>query len=266
MAYISIDGVRIAYDDVGSGPPVLLLHGYPFNRSLWLEQVTALAQTCRVITLDFRGHGQSESSPGPTTMERLAQDVALLLDSLAVSKAVIGGISMGGYVTLSFYRHFRDRVSSLLLVDTRAQADTEEGKQVRANQIQTIRAEGMAPIVDAMLPKLLHPETVSKRPELVKRIREMMLRTAPEGAIAALEGMAIRSDQSDLLREVTVPTLIIAGRDDPIAPVTDSERMHHAISDSRLVVIDKAAHLSNVERVEEFNQAVTRFLDLSPGR
>jgi pimeloyl-ACP methyl ester carboxylesterase len=188
MAYVQIDDVRLAYDDVGSGPELLLVHGYPFNRSLWAEQVDALSKTFRVITPDLRGFGESEISEGVSTMNRMAQDVAHLMNALEISSAIVGGLSMGGYVVFAFYKQFATRVRGLVLADTRAQADTEEAKQVRTQQAQQILASGMAGVTDAMLPKLLTPETVSKRPEVVKRIRDMMLKTKPAGAAAALRG------------------------------------------------------------------------------
>ena len=127
------------------------------------------------------------------------------------SQAVIGGLSMGGYVALAFYKQFPSRVRALVLADTRAQADTEEAKQTRAQQAEKALAEGMAGIADAMLPKLLTPETVSKHPEIVKRVRDMMLKTKPQGAAAALRGMAERDDQTELLPKISVPTLILVG-------------------------------------------------------
>jgi 3-oxoadipate enol-lactonase len=260
MAYAQIDNVQLAYDDVGSGPELLLVHGYPFNCSLWSEQVDALSKTFRVITPDLRGFGDSDISDGTSTMNRMAQDVAGLLDALEISKAIIGGLSMGGYVVFAFYKQFASRVRGLVLADTRAQADTEEAKQVRAQQAEQILASGMAGVTDAMLPKLLTPETVSKRPEVVKRIREMMMRTKPAGAAAALRGMAAREDHTALLPQISVPTLIMVGREDPITPLQDSEKMHESIAGSRLVVIENASHVSNLEQSAVFNAELASFL------
>ena len=258
MRTIHIDEVEIAYNDVGSGGAVVLLHGYPFNRTLWADQVEVLRKSHRVITPDLRGHG--DSAVGPASMKRLASDVAAILDSLGIERATIGGLSMGGYVTLAFLRQFPERVNGLILADTRAQADTEENKRIRAEQVKTLQSQGMKPIVDAMLPKLLHPETVSKRPDIVKRLRDMMHQTKPEGAAAALEGMAAREDQMELLSSIKVPTLIVVGKEDPLTPLEDSQKMHERIGGSRLVVIENASHVSNLERPEEFNTALTSFV------
>src|SRR5690242_7447336 len=260
MSFIRVDDIQLAYTDTGMGQSVVLLHGYPFNRSLWNEQVSALSNRYRVITPDLRGLGESDSRPGAATMNRMAQDVAELLDQLEIWRAVIGGLSMGGYVALAFYKQFPSRVRALVLADTRAQADTEEGKQTRLQQAEKALSEGMAGIADAMLPKLLTPETVSKRPEIVKFVRDMMLQTKPEGAAAALRGMAERDDQTELLAKISTPALIIVGAEDAITPVVDSEKMQQSIAGSRLVVLENAGHVSNLERTEQFNDAFLSFL------
>lgn len=261
MATTRIDDVQIAYDDVGVGPAVVLIHGYPFNRSLWTEQTEALTSRFRVVTPDLRGFGESDASEGPVTMNRMAQDVAMLMDQLGIQQAVIGGLSMGGYVALAFVKQFPSRVKALVLADTRAQSDTEEAKQTRFQHAEKALSEGMAGIADAMLAKLLTPDTVSKRPEVVKRVRDMMLKTKPQGAASALLGMAEREDHSEFISTIRVPAMILVGREDAITPVADSEKMQSKIATSRLVVIENAGHVSNLEQTEQFNFALLRFLD-----
>lgn len=261
MTTTRIDDLQLAYTDAGSGAPVVLIHGYPFNRSLWNEQVEALSGKYRVVAPDLRGFGESDSSSGPVTMNRMAQDVAQLMDQLDIPQAVIGGLSMGGYVALAFCKQFPERVRAVVLADTRAQADTEEAKKTRAEQAEKALSEGMAGIADAMLPKLLTPDTVSKRPEVVKRIRDMMLKTKPEGAAGALLGMAQRDDQTEFISSIKVPALIIAGREDAITPPADSEAMHAKIAGSRLIVIENAGHVSNLEQTQQFNDALLAFLN-----
>ena len=263
MTRFQINNIELAYTDTGVGRPIVLIHGYPFNRALWDEQIPALSQSYRVVAPDLRGFGDSDASQDPSTMSHLAADIAALMDHLAIPRATICGLSMGGYVALAFYKQFHSRVRALVLADTRAQADTEEAKQTRAQQAEKALAEGMAGIADAMLPKLLTPETVSKRPEVVKFVRDMMLKTKPEGAAAALRGMAEREDQTELLPKISVPTLIVVGADDAITPVADSEKMHHGIAGSSLVVLDHAGHVSNVERTQQFNDALLHFLTQS---
>ena len=193
---LDVHDIEIAYEDVGSGPAVVLLHGYPFNRSLWHAQAEALRQDYRVITPDLRGHGASSVGPLPATIELMAGDVLALLNHLNIDSATIGGLSMGGYVAFACYRLFAPRVRSLILAGTRAQADTEEARQNRAHQAAKALREGMEKIADDLLPKLLTSSTVAKQPEVVKQLREMMAKTKPEGAAAALQAMATREDQT----------------------------------------------------------------------
>ena len=254
-------GIEIAYEDVGSGPSVVLLHGYPFNRSMWREQVEELRKNHRVIVPDLRGHGESAVTPGPATMESMALDVSLLLETLNISRATIGGLSMGGYVALAFYRLFPLRVRSLVLADTRPQQDTEEAKQNREQQAKKALSEGMEGIADTLLPKVLAPETVAERPDIVGRVREMILGTEPEGAAAALRGMAVRKDNSSFLSRIIAPTLIIVGSKDVLTPVADSQHMHREIGGSRLRIMEGAGHVSNLERPEEFNREMIKFIN-----
>ncbi|HVF49255.1 MAG TPA: alpha/beta fold hydrolase [Pyrinomonadaceae bacterium] len=264
MSVASVRGIELAYTDVGTGlPPVVLLHGYPFNRSMWDGQVRELSGRWRVIAPDLRGHGESGAGDGAavTTMEELAEDVAALLDALRLERVVLGGLSMGGYVALAFYRRFRERVRALVLADTRATPDTEEARRGREESAQKILSAGMKPVADAMLPKLLAPATLENNAEVAARVRGMMERTKPEGAVAALRGMAARRDQTELLAEIDVPTLVIVGSLDTLTPPRDAESLRARVRGSRLVVIEGAAHVSNVERPAEFNRALAEFLE-----
>jgi pimeloyl-ACP methyl ester carboxylesterase len=265
MAQVNINNINLAFDDTGSGRPVILLHGYPFNRTLWGSQIAALKNNFRVITPDLRGFGESEAAE-PATMALMAQDVAALMDALDIPKAIIGGLSMGGYVLLSFYKQFTNRVEALVLADTRPQADTEEGKQNRVKQREQILRDGMGLTADTMLPKLLTPETVSTRPDIVNHVRNMIMNTKPAGAAAALMGMATREDQTELLQQIGVPTLIVVGREDPITPVQDSQLMHERVQGSRLIILEDAAHVSNLEQTESFNGVLKSFLRNQNGR
>lgn len=257
---VDVRDTEIAYEDVGSGPAVVLLHGYPFNRSLWQAQAEALRPNYRVITPDLRGHGASAVGPAPATIELMAGDVLALLNHLNIDSATIGGLSMGGYVAFACYRLFAPRVRALILAATRAQADTEEAKQNRADQAAKALREGMEQIADDLLPKLLASNNVAKQPEVVKQLREMMANTKPEGAVAALQAMATREDQTSLLPNIKVPTLILVGDQDAIIPLADAELMHRGINGSRLQVIAGAGHVLNLEKPAEFNAAIEKFL------
>ena len=256
-----VRGIEMKFDVFGSGGTVVLLHGFPFNRTLWSGQAAALAATHRVVTPDLRGHGETGLAGEVSTMEEMATDVAALLDALGVTeRIVLGGLSMGGYVALAFYRLFPERVRALVLADTRPQADTDEARRTREETALTALSEGMRPIADTMLPKLVAPATSEAASAVVERVREMILSTKPEGAAAALRGMAVRRDQTELLTEIDVPTLILVGSEDVITPPQDSETMHAAIRGSRLLLIKDAGHVSNLERPGEFNHALEQFL------
>ena len=253
--------IEMAYDDVGTGPPVVLLHGYPFNRSLWREQVEALSGSYRVITPDLRGHGHTTATDEPATMDEMARDVAALLDELEIKRTILGGLSMGGYVSLAFYHLFPLRVRALILADTRATADANEARATREQQAQIALAEGMTAIAEIFLPKLLAPATFGERARIVERVREMILKTKPQGAASALRGMALRPDRTSFLPSILAPTLILVGSQDQITPVGDAELMHREIRGSHLDILEGAAHVSNIERAAEFNRALKSFLD-----
>jgi 3-oxoadipate enol-lactonase len=266
MASLRARGIDLAYDVEGSGVPVVLLHGFPFNRTFWREQVEALKSSYRVVVPDLRGHGETTATADePATMEEMARDVAALLDELRIERAVLGGLSMGGYVSLAFYRLFPRRVRSLVLADTRATADTDEVRKVREETARRALDEGMAALADTMLPKLFAHATHMKHPDRVERVREMILATKPAGAAAALRGMAARRDQTNLLANVLQPTLVVVGSEDQVTPPSESELLRREIRGSRLEVIEGAGHVSNVEQPEEFNRVLLKFLqDIQP--
>lgn len=262
MSIARLRGIEMAYDDVGSGPSVVLLHGYPFNRSMWREQANFLSTSYRVVTPDLRGHGEtSATQKEPATMAEMSQDVAALLDELEIERASLCGLSMGGYVALAFYRRFSLRVSALILADTRSQADTTEARHNREAQAEKILKEGMSSIIDDFLKKVLTPATLSQHTEITERVRRMVVTTKPQGAAAALRAMAMREDQTDFLQEIIAPTLIIVGSEDQLTPPVDAGMMHRKIRGSRLEIIEGASHLSNLERPAEFNRALKNFLD-----
>lgn len=254
------DKIQTAFTDAGEGGAVVLLHGHPFNRSMWRRQVKAFQMNFRIITPDLRGYGESPIYDDVSTMSDMANDVVKLLDSLGLEKVVLGGLSMGGYVVLEFFNQFPERVRALVLADTKAQADTEEARKKRYESAEKVLKEGLSPIAGDMLPKALAPNTHEKQLETVKFVREMMLATKPEGAAAALRGMGERTDHTALLEKIKVPTLIIVGEEDSITPPADAEKMHRAIENSQLVSIANAGHLTPVEQPEKFNDALRKFL------
>lgn len=256
---LNVHGVEIAYVDQGAGSPILFVHGFPLDGSLWQPQLEALEGEYRVIAPDLRGFGESGSSP-QVTMEAYAGDLHALLDELQIDQAVLVGLSMGGYITFAFYRAYPDRVRGLVLVDTRPHADTEEARANRAVAAAKVAEQGSEALADDMLEKLVSPSTMERRPDLVRSIHGMMARQPVDGIVAALHGMAERPDSRPLLGEISVPTLVVVGADDVITPVADAESMVDAIPGSELVVIPDAGHLSNLEQPRVFNQALREFM------
>ena len=251
----------LAHVDAGSGPAVVLLHGYPFDNSMWGEQVDFLSLSgYRVIAPDLSGFGKTEANRTITSMADMARDVAALMDKLAIVDATICGLSMGGYVAFEFVHLFPLRVRGLVLADTRAPADNEQEKLGRAQQVEQMLAKGMTEIAEGSLAKLLAPRTLAEKPAVVARVREMILRADPRGAAAAQRGMAARRNYSADLAGIKVPVLIITGREDSIRPVADAEFMHQHLNDSRLEIIEDAAHMTNMEQPEVFNRALQEFL------
>jgi pimeloyl-ACP methyl ester carboxylesterase len=255
-----IAGTDLAYAISGKGPAVVFLHAFPLGLFMWEAQATALEASHTVVRFDDRGFGQTPPGDGLLTMERIADDAAALMDHLGISQAVVAGCSMGGYATLAFARRHADRLKGLVLQDTKASADNDEARRNRAVISDKVRREGAAAVADAFMPKLLGKTTQTEQPELVDRIREAILRAPPQGMIDALAGLAARADSTPSLREIRVPTLVVCGEEDSITPVADSEVLHRGIAGSRLVVLQRAGHLSNLEKPGVYNQALTAFL------
>jgi 3-oxoadipate enol-lactonase len=249
----------LAHADVGHGLPVVLLHAFPLNRSMWEPQIAALFGECRCIAPDLRGFGDSPKS-GPYTMDRHADDVAALLDALQIEKAVVVGLSMGGYVALAMWRKHRHRIRALVLADTRATADTDEAKQKREDLIGVARRDGPSGVAEKQITGLTGRSTREKQPELINRIQTVMSGETVEGIVGALEAMRARPDSTPLLSEIDVPTLVVVGEEDVITPVKEARAMAAMIRGSRLEVIPEAGHLSNLERPAAFNAALSDFV------
>jgi 3-oxoadipate enol-lactonase len=249
----------LAHADVGHGLPVVLLHAFPLNRSMWEPQIAALFGECRCIAPDLRGFGDSPKS-GPYTMDRHADDVVALLDALQIEKAVVAGLSMGGYIALAMWRRHRDRIRALVLADTRATADTDEAKQKRDDLMAVARRDGPSAVAEKQITGLTGRSTREKQPELVNRIRTVMSGETVEGIVGALEAMRARPDSTPLLGEIDVPTLVVVGEEDVITPVKEARAMAALIRGSRLEVIPEAGHLSNLERPAAFNAALSDFV------
>jgi 3-oxoadipate enol-lactonase len=252
-------------DDVGQGPVVVLLHAFPLARSMWRSQREALAARYRVLTPDLRGFGDSSGVRGTPSVEAWAADVAALLRSLSVgAPVVLGGLSMGGYVALAFVRKYPDRVRALVLADTRAEADTAEARANRDRTIALARSQPPSAVIEQMLPRLLGPSTQTHRPEVAEEVRRIAGAQSPDGIVAALQALRDRPDATTLLGAITVPTLVLVGDEDALTPPAAAATLTNGIPGARLVLLDKAGHLSNLEQPDTFNAAVLSFLDGLP--
>lgn len=258
---VQVNGVTLAYGDRGTGLPLVFLHAFPLNRSMWTAQEQALSSQFRVVTVDLRGHGESDAPLWRYTIDQAADDVRALLDHLSIQQAVFVGLSMGGYILFAFYRSYADRVKGLVLADTKAQADTAEGREGRFQMAQTAYKNGPSAIADIMLPKLLSPASINTNPDLVRTVRAMIEGNQISGIAGDLMAMAERSDSIPLLKQIACPTQIIVGELDQATPPPDATLMADQIPGARLAVIPGAAHLANLEQPDRFTQIVRSFAD-----
>lgn len=255
-----INGISLAYHDQGDGIPLVFLHAFPLNRSMWIEQELALSSRFRVVTVDLRGHGESDAPLWHYTLDQAADDVIGLLDHLSIGQALFVGLSMGGYILFALYRRHANRVRGLVFANTRAQADTVEGREGRFQMAQTAYQNGSSAIADIMIPKLLSPATAHTKPELVRRVRAMIEGNQVSGIAGDLMAMAERPDSVPLLKQITCPAQIIAGELDLPTPPADAQLMADGIPGARLTIIPGAGHLSNLERPDQFNETIRTFV------
>jgi pimeloyl-ACP methyl ester carboxylesterase len=252
---------QIFYQVRGDGPPVVLLHPFPANHDFWAPAADLLQARYRLIIPDLRGHGDSSPGDGAATMEKHANDLVRLCDSTGIAKAVFAGVSIGGYILFEFWRRYRDRISALILANTRAAADTEEGRANRLKSAEDVEKHGPVPFIDSMVPKLIGETTRTTRPDLVERARKMMLKMTVSGIAAGQRGMAARPDSVPTLKTVNVPALILAGAEDTLIPIADAQLMQSNIAGSRLEVLPRAGHYAVFEQHELAARLIRSFLD-----
>ena len=248
---------EMAWSEAGAGWPVMLLHAFPLNATMWRPQLEAVPAGWRFIAPDLRGFGRGPAADRPGTMEDYAADICALMDSLELDTATIGGLSMGGYAAFAIHRAQPARLARLVLADTRATADTPQGREGRVAMRELLAGKGPAGVAAQMLPKLLSPAAGSKTIALV---REMIESASAGGIDAAIGALMSRPDSTPQLERIACATLVVVGDADALTPPADSEAMHQAIPRSTLTVIPGAGHLSNLEQPAAFSRALQDFL------
>lgn len=250
--------INLRCTDVGEGLPIVFVHGFPLSRGVWKKQIDAFQSFYRVIAPDLRGLGESETLPGPTTMEHYAADLSALFKKLNTGPVVLVGHSMGGYVALAFARQFPEMLCGLVLVGTKAGADTADAAAGRRATAEKVKTEGVRVVIDAMAPKMLAAD--SQDPTMTEQVRRFMAPSQPEGVIGALLGMAERPDSTPSLGQIAVPTLVITGAQDTLIPPTESEKLAKGIPLAQLSVIPHAGHLVALEQSDAFNFMMKNWL------
>jgi 3-oxoadipate enol-lactonase len=263
MNKLTIRGIEMTYVDCGVGTPLLLVHGFPLDHSMWNAQIDAMADAegCRVIAPDLRGLGQSEASPGVVTMEDMADDLASLLDELKIDEPVVFcGLSMGGYVAFQFALKYADRLAGLILCDTRAASDTPEMVATRRATAEEVLGEGSGNLVAGMIPKLFGKCSAGRCPQMVTALRQVMLENNRQGTASAALGMAERPDVTASLGKIDCPTLVIVGSEDAITPAAEMRSVAEAIPNCQFVEIPDCGHMSPMEKPDEVNAAIAQFI------
>lgn len=259
-----IRGAHIVYDDTGSGEVVVLVHGQPFNRSMWQPQVQALKNDWRFIVPDLRGYGESDIPAKTTLLDELALDILHLLEELGITRACFAGLSMGGQVVFDLYRLAPQVCRALILADTDAGAETETSYGNRLLLAKNLELYGMEKYTSENIHQYLCSQTLLQQPGVVAQLGHMMRSTNPYGAAAVQRGRAERRDHWQMLPAIACPSLVVVGKEDAFTPVAVAMKMHKAIPSSRIAVIENAGHLPNMEQPEIFNRHMRSFLQSLP--
>ena len=260
-----INGISMAYDDMGSGPAVVLIHGFPLCRKMWHPQMNALPDAgFRLITPDLRGFGESDAPDGPYSIDLFADDITELLDHLGIDRAVIGGMSMGGYVLCNLLDRYPERLSGACFITTRAHADDEAGKERRLQLAREVMKFGPQIIADSFEQILFAPETLQERPKLVGEVYGWMTGTDSRGLAGGLLAMRERKDYTPLLGNFTLPALAIGAEDDKAAPPEKAREIAAGVPGCRLCMIPHAGHMANLENPGAFNDCLVEFLRTIP--
>jgi len=258
---ITVNDLTVSYNDEGeSGAPVIIfIHGFPFNKSMWDKQFKALKENYRVIAYDVRGHGNSDAGKGDFSIELFANDLLSFMDALKIDKAMLCGLSMGGYIALNAVENYPDRFDALILSDTTCVADTPEAKEKRLKAIESIKKSGVEKYAEESIKNLFAPESLSTKKEEIAAVREMIVNTSKQSLYKTLQAFYKRKETCSKLHDINVPVLIVVGKEDKITPPEAAQMMHEKIEDSILYIIEHAGHLSNIENPFDFNNKLEEF-------
>jgi pimeloyl-ACP methyl ester carboxylesterase len=263
MKTLRVHDVDMAVVEEGSGLPLLLVHGFPLDHSMWKYQIDAFSQHCRVIAPDLRGFGQTPVGNRPSTMEQMADDLSGLLDALGIDEQILFcGLSMGGYVGWQYARKYESRLKALVACDTREIADSAEQAASRRELAARVLREGPAPVAESMIPKLFSSDTQSRRPDLVQATRDVIMSNSPEGIAAALRGLAERPDMTEFTAGLELSALVIVGEHDAISTSEEMENIAESMPNAAWVVVPNAGHLSPLENPDVFNEALAQYITL----
>jgi len=263
---IPVNNFHLSYDDVGEGrTPIIFLHGYPFDKSMWQPQLDILQCSYRLIACDIRGFGKSTDEQSSLSIDLFADDLIQFMDELNINKAVICGLSMGGFISLNVTKRFPERFAALILCDTQCIADTAEVKAKRYKTINEIEADGVTKFNEGFVKSVFHHESINDKAELVAKLRSVVFTNSEHIIKLGLIALANRSETCSTLNAITIPTLIICGREDIVTPPTQSESMQANIKGSILHIIEKAGHVSNIEQPKIFNLHLLAFLKTLDG-
>lgn len=257
--------VRLHAIDRGTGSPVLLVHGFPLDHTMWRHQIEALEGSHRVIAPDLRGFGQTHIEPiaakTGVAMADYADDLAHLLDQLEVTQPVtLVGFSMGGYIGWQFCQRHRDRLRAMVLCDTKAAADTPQARETRFKMAENVEGWGSLHIAKLMAPKLFAASTLEQNPKLVEEVESIIARTDPVAIAAAQRGMAHRNDSTAMLATLDLPVLYVVGTDDQISPPAEMKSMADATPNARYATIEGAGHMSPMEKPSDVTAVISGFL------
>jgi pimeloyl-ACP methyl ester carboxylesterase len=250
----------ISVNDSGTGLPLVLLHGFPLDHTMWEHQISRFSTSHRVVAIDLRGFGKTPAKEGTMAMSEFAEDVAAVIQALKLGQVVLCGLSMGGYIAFAFQEHHRRWLKGLILCDTRALADAPEAAKARRVTAERVFKEGTAFLADTMLPKLFAEKTALTEPAIVEQTRRVIEGSSRAGVAAAARGMAERKDYSNELTGIDVPTLVIVGEADAISPVEEMTSIAHRMPQAELRVIPNAGHMAPLENPAAVNGAIEAFL------